>query len=70
MREPAEVKAAEKAAYMEKKAEYVSRAFGVVCVPTGKQLKRRFADEADALAAAAGLSASMKRHYNVVQIAA
>jgi hypothetical protein len=70
VRKPAEVKAAEKAAYMERKAEFESRAFGVICTSTGKTLKRRFASEVDALAAAEKLSAQMHRTYAVSLLAA
>ncbi len=66
----ADEKAASKTAYLEKKAEYASREFGVICTSTGKTLKRRFASEVDALTAADALSVQMKRSYAVTLLAA
>jgi hypothetical protein len=44
----------------------VVRAFGVRCVSTGKTLKRSYATQAEADAAAADLSVQMKREYQTV----
>lgn len=43
-----------------------ARPFGVVCVATGKTLKRSYATQAEADAAAADLSVQMKREYQTV----
>jgi hypothetical protein len=43
-----------------------TRPFGVVCISTGKTLKRSYATQAEADAAAADLSVQMKREYQTV----
>ncbi len=52
-----------KTAYESKKAVYANRPFGIRCVTTGKELKRRFNDLSVAAAQATDLTRTMRREY-------
>jgi len=62
-----EEKAESKAAYLERKAEYASRPFGVRCISTGKVLKSKYTTLEEAAQRAVEVEAQMKRAYEAIR---